>query len=47
MTVDESRKSGPENGGGQDRWFLADEREFLLRSLDDAELEHAAGDLSD
>ncbi len=29
-----------------DRWRLEDEREFLVRSLDDAELEHQAGDLS-
>jgi tetratricopeptide (TPR) repeat protein len=31
----------------EDRWYLNDEREFLLRSLDDAEREHDAGDLSD
>jgi len=30
-----------------DRWYLADEREFLRRSLDDADREHEAGDLSD
>ena len=29
-----------------ERWRLEDEREFLVRSLDDAELEHSAGDLS-
>jgi tetratricopeptide (TPR) repeat protein len=29
------------------RWLLNDEREFLIRSLDDAEREHEAGDLSD
>jgi len=29
------------------RWYLSDEREFLRRSLADAEREHAAGDLSD
>ncbi|HEY1830204.1 MAG TPA: hypothetical protein VGG38_08175 [Acidimicrobiales bacterium] len=29
------------------RWSLNDEREFLIRSLDDAERERAAGDLSD
>ncbi len=33
--------------GDADRWHLNDEREFLRRSLDDAEREHAAGDLSD
>jgi hypothetical protein len=32
---------------GEDRWFLADEREFLRRSLGDADREHEAGDLSD
>ena len=30
-----------------ERWHLADEREFLRRSLDDAAREHEAGDLSD
>jgi len=30
-----------------DRWYLTDEREFLRRSLDDADREHDAGDLSD
>jgi tetratricopeptide (TPR) repeat protein len=29
------------------RWNLEDQREFLQRSLHDAELEHGAGDLSD
>lgn len=28
-------------------WHLLDEREFLVRSLEDAEREHAAGDLGD
>ena len=32
---------------GADRWRLNDERQFLVRSLEDADLEHAAGDLSD
>ena len=32
---------------GADRWRLDDERQFLVRSLEDAEREHAAGDLSD
>jgi hypothetical protein len=31
----------------EERWYLTDEREFLLRSLEDAEREHDAGDLSD
>jgi tetratricopeptide (TPR) repeat protein len=35
----------PDSGG--ERWFLDDEREFLLRSIDDAAREHDAGDLSD
>ncbi len=30
-----------------ERWRLGDERDFLTRSLTDAEREHAAGDLSD
>jgi tetratricopeptide (TPR) repeat protein len=29
------------------RWFLTDQREFLIRSIADAEVEHAAGDLAD
>jgi tetratricopeptide (TPR) repeat protein len=36
-----------ERGPGDDRWRLRDERDFLQRSLDDAEREHDAGDLSD
>ncbi len=31
----------------EERWHLVDERDFLRRSLLDAEREHAAGDLSD
>ena len=47
MTVDGSHKvTGPESTR-DDRWYLTDEREFLQRSLDDAEREHDAGDLSD
>ena len=30
-----------------ERWYLTDERDFLRRSLDDADREHDAGDLSD
>ena len=45
MTVD--RTEGRAAPTEEDRWFLTDEREFLLRSLDDAEREHEAGDLSD
>jgi tetratricopeptide (TPR) repeat protein len=29
------------------RWFLTDQREFLIRSIADAEVEHGAGDLTD
>ena len=48
MTVDGShRVTGPEESTRDDRWYLTDEREFLQRSLDDAEREHDAGDLSD
>jgi tetratricopeptide (TPR) repeat protein len=43
---------GPISGAGREddheaRWYLDDERDFLLRSLEDAEREHDAGDLSD
>src|SRR5580658_3779018 len=37
----------PEGNEHSARWFLNDEREFFVRSLDDAEREHDAGDLSD
>ncbi len=30
-----------------ERWHLSDERDFLQRSIEDADREHAAGDLSD
>jgi tetratricopeptide (TPR) repeat protein len=32
---------------GDDRWYLNDQRDFLLRSIADAHSEHDAGDLSD
>ncbi|HEX3946387.1 MAG TPA: hypothetical protein VHW47_01725 [Acidimicrobiales bacterium] len=32
---------------GEERWRLQDRRDFLRRSLDDAEREHEAGDLAD
>jgi tetratricopeptide (TPR) repeat protein len=48
VTVDGSpdveRRDHPER---DDRWYLTDEREFLRRSLDDADREHDADDLSD
>ena len=34
-------------GREDDRWHRRDERDFLRRSLDDADREHRAGDLSD
>ena len=48
MTVDgspavEARDRSPRD----DRWYLTDEGDFLHRSLNDAEREHEAGDLSD
>jgi tetratricopeptide (TPR) repeat protein len=41
------REDGTERSDSGERWFLDDEREFLLRSIDDAAREHDAGDLSD
>ena len=47
MTIDESRHAGqPERTPGEERWYLTDEREFLERSLADADREREAGDLS-
>jgi tetratricopeptide (TPR) repeat protein len=43
VTLDEH----PAESRPDERWFLTDQREFLLRSLDDAAREHEAGDLSD
>ena len=37
----------PVEDRSDERWFLSDQREFLLRSLEDAAREHEAGDLSD
>jgi hypothetical protein len=42
MTVEGTTRLDPD-----ERWHLADERDFLRRSLQDAAREHAAGDLSD
>ncbi len=46
MTVNGSveRRDGSQR---DERWYLSDEREFLHRSLLDADREHDAGDLSD
>ena len=47
MSVDGSpRTEPPERAPGDERWYLTDELEFLQRSLDDADRERAAGDLS-
>jgi hypothetical protein len=47
MTIDESPKADrAERTPGQERWYLADECEFLERSLADADREREAGDLS-
>jgi hypothetical protein len=48
MTVDESPAvERRDHSQRDDRWYLTDERDFLWRSLDDADREHTAGDLSD
>ena len=47
MRVDESRETDrTERTPGEERWYLTDEREFLERSLADADREREAGDLS-
>ena len=47
MTVDESPPTErPDRAPRDERWYLTDEREFLQRSLDDADRERDAGDLS-
>ena len=48
MTIDESPGvERPERSPRDERWYLTDERDFLERSLADADREHEAGDLSD
>ncbi len=51
MTPHRSPTSAALDGGQaaseDERWFLVDERDFLRRSLDDADRELVAGDLSD
>ncbi|HWD56553.1 MAG TPA: hypothetical protein VG346_15620 [Acidimicrobiales bacterium] len=48
MTADPSTTVGPRDHSSRDeRWYLADEVDFLRRSLEDARREHDAGDLSD
>jgi tetratricopeptide (TPR) repeat protein len=47
VKIDESRQTGrPVRTPGEERWYLTDEREFLERSLADADREREAGDLS-
>jgi tetratricopeptide (TPR) repeat protein len=47
MSGDEPTGSGqPEREARDERWYLTDEREFLQRSLADADREREAGDLS-
>jgi tetratricopeptide (TPR) repeat protein len=48
MTVDGRPAVDPSEAPAHaDRWYLEDQREFLRRSLEDADREHDAGDLSD
>ena len=47
MSLDESPRTEPRDREPRDeRWYLTDEREFLQRSLADADREREAGDLS-
>ncbi|HEY6429506.1 MAG TPA: hypothetical protein VIX84_19950, partial [Acidimicrobiales bacterium] len=41
------RAADSDGRDGDERWYLTDERDFLRRSLDDADRERDAGDLSD
>ncbi len=47
MKVEDSPAVDGPPSHGDEHWHLADERDFLRRSLDDAAREHEAGDLSD
>ena len=47
MTTDAAKSGAERPDTGSERWYLDDEREFLLRSIDDAERERDAGDLSE
>jgi len=48
MSIDESPATNrPSRAPGDERWYLTDERDFLQRSLADADREREAGDLSD
>jgi len=47
MSIDASPPTErPQRSPGDERWYLTDEREFLVRSLADADRERDAGDLS-
>ena len=47
MTTDAALGGEAVRPSGEDeRWYLDDQREFLLRSIDDAVREHEAGDLA-
>jgi tetratricopeptide (TPR) repeat protein len=48
MSPEPPSEAGPRSTDDRNaRWMLGDQRDFLQRSLDDAEREHDAGDLSD
>ncbi len=47
MKVEDSSAIDRPPSQGDEHWHLADQRDFLRRSLDDAAREHGAGDLSD
>lgn len=48
MTADPTTSvRSPGDSSRDDRWYLADEEDFLHRSLEDARREHEAGDLAD
>jgi tetratricopeptide (TPR) repeat protein len=47
VTVDGLPKVEADTEATAGRWYLEDERDFLRRSLDDADREHDAGDLAD
>jgi hypothetical protein len=46
VSVDDAPRTGRQGSPGGERWYLTDEREFLERSLADADRERDAGDLS-
>jgi tetratricopeptide (TPR) repeat protein len=46
MTDDDIGGGAGQADREQERWFLNDQRDFLLRSIDDAAREHDAGDLA-